>query len=97
MLAQHWQALDVDERALEQQIAKAARSDREARRLMEVPCVGPIIASTVLAKVPDATVFRSGTRFCSVDRADRSRSRYRRQASSRAHSPSRGTARCEPC
>src|SRR5260370_32609581 len=34
MLAQHWQALDVDERALEQQIAKAARSDREARRLI---------------------------------------------------------------
>src|SRR5258708_12758000 len=30
---------------------------------MEVPCVGPIIASTVLAKVPDATVFRSGRDF----------------------------------
>ncbi len=27
---------------------------------MEVPCVGPIIASTVLAKVADAKVFRSG-------------------------------------
>jgi transposase len=63
LLAKHWQTLDSDERALEQQIAKAARSDREARRLMEVPCVGPIIASTVLAKVPDATVFRSGRDF----------------------------------
>src|SRR6266496_5760944 len=63
LLAKHWQALDADERVLERQIAKAARSDREARRLMEVPGVGPIIASTVLAKVPDAKVFRSGRDF----------------------------------
>jgi transposase len=63
LLAKHWQALDTDERVLERQIAKAARADREARRLMAVPCVGPIIASTVLAKVPDAKVFRSGRDF----------------------------------
>jgi len=62
-LAKHWQALDADERALERQISKAARGDREARRLMEVPCVGPIIASTVLAKVADAKLFRSGRDF----------------------------------
>src|SRR6202047_3392337 len=63
LLAKHWQALDADERTLERQIAKAARADREARPYMEVPCVGPIIASTVLAKVPDAKVFRSGRDF----------------------------------
>jgi transposase len=63
VLARHWQALDADERALERQIAQAARCDRDARRLMEVPSVGPIIASTVLAKVPDAKVFRSGRDF----------------------------------
>jgi transposase len=63
VLAKHWQALDADERALEQQIAKAARQNQDARRLMEVPGVGPIIASTVLAKVPDAKLFRSGRGF----------------------------------
>jgi len=63
LLAKHWQALDADERVIERQITKAARADGEARRLMEVPCVGPIIASTVLAKVPDARVFRSGRNF----------------------------------
>jgi transposase len=63
LLARHWQALDTDERALERQITKAARGDRQARRLMEVPGVGPIIASTVLAKVPDARVFRSARDF----------------------------------
>jgi transposase len=63
LLAEHWEALDADERELEQQIAKAARGDAKARRLMEVPGVGPIIASTVLAKVPDASLFRSGRDF----------------------------------
>src|SRR5881392_2378340 len=63
MLANHWVALDADERVLERQIAKAARCDRDAKRLMDVPSVGPMIASTVLAKVPDARVFRSGRDF----------------------------------
>jgi transposase len=63
VLVEQWQALDAEERALERQIVKAARNDRQARRLMEVPGVGPIIASTVLAKVPDAKVFRSGRDF----------------------------------
>jgi len=63
LLAQHWQALDADERGLERQITKAARCDRDARRLMAVPSVGPMIATTVLAKVPDAKVFRSGRDF----------------------------------
>jgi transposase len=63
LLARQWQELDAAERLLEQQIAKAAHADREARRLMAVPTVGPMIASTVLAKVPDARMFRSGRDF----------------------------------
>ena len=63
VLAQHWQALDADERALERKIKQAAHADHDARRLMAVPSVGPIIASTALAKVPDATIFRSGRDF----------------------------------
>jgi transposase len=63
VLARQWQGLDAEARVLERQIMKAARSDGEARRLMEVPSVGPIIASTVLAKVPDAKAFRSGRDF----------------------------------
>lgn len=63
VLAQQWQALDVEERGLERQIAQAARADADARRLMQAPCVGPIIASTVLAKVGDARVFRTARGF----------------------------------
>jgi len=97
LLAQHWQALDADERVLERQIAKSARCDGDARRLMEVPSVGPIIASTVLAKVPDAKVFRLRPRLRGLDRAlDRSRSRHRRKHRPGA-SPNRETACCGHC
>lgn len=63
LLARQWEALDAAERALERQITAAARADQDARRLMEVPCVGPIIASAVLAKVPDAHVFETARDF----------------------------------
>jgi transposase len=63
VLARQWEALNAAERALEQQITRAAKADREARRLMAVPCVGPMIASAVLAKVPDPRMFRSGRDF----------------------------------
>lgn len=63
LLARQWEALDAAERALQRQIAAAARADQDARRLMEVPSVGPIIASAVIAKVPDAHVFSTGRDF----------------------------------
>src|ERR1044071_459497 len=63
MLARQWQALDEAERMLERQIKQAAAGDPNARRLMEVPSVGPIIASAALAKVADPHVFRSGRDF----------------------------------
>jgi transposase len=63
LLARQWQGLDAAERALEREIARAALADPDARRLMQVPCVGPITASAVLAKVPDASVFRTARDF----------------------------------
>jgi transposase len=63
VLARQWQALDEAERMLERQIKQAAAADPDARRLMEVPSVGPIIASAALAKVADPHVFGSGRDF----------------------------------
>ena len=63
LLARQWNELDVAERALEKQITRTANADREAQRLMAVPTVGPMIASTVLAKVPNPGMFRSGRDF----------------------------------
>jgi transposase len=62
-LARHWQALSADIAALEKRIVQAARADEAARRLMEIPGVGPIGASAIVAAVPDARLFRSGRGF----------------------------------
>ena len=62
-LARHWQALDADIAALERVIIKTTRSDPAAHRLMAIPGVGPIVASAVLATVPEIKAFRSGRGF----------------------------------
>jgi transposase len=63
MLAQQWEAQNAQVCKLEAQIVGAARSDAVARRLMQIPGVGPIGASAILAAVPDASVFRSARDF----------------------------------
>jgi transposase len=63
VLAGQWQALDAQVRALELQIVRGVREDEAARRLTAVPCVGPIIASAMVASVGDARAFRSGRGF----------------------------------
>ena len=63
LLAQQWERLDAAERALEGKIKKAALADQAARRLIEVPTVGPITASATVAKVTDVRVFRTARDF----------------------------------
>jgi transposase len=62
-LARHWERLTADIEALETRIVHAVRADEAARRLMEIPGIGPIGASAILAAVPDARQFRSGRGF----------------------------------
>jgi transposase len=59
-LARQWEGLDADIQALDRRIIAAARHNEAARRLMEIPGVGPISASAILATVGDARQFRSG-------------------------------------
>jgi transposase len=63
LLAVQWEKLDDAVRKLEGQIVRAVRTDETARRLTEVPTVGPITASAILAKVSDPRAFRSGRDF----------------------------------
>lgn len=63
LLAVQWESVDGAVRELERQIARTAREDAAARRLMEIPGVGPIGASAVIAKVADAGAFRSARDF----------------------------------
>lgn len=63
ILADEIEAIDRRIAAIDERITAAAREDETARRLMTIPGVGPIIAATIRARVPDPSVFRSGRHF----------------------------------
>ncbi|MHB8348551.1 MAG: IS110 family RNA-guided transposase [Acidiferrobacterales bacterium] len=59
-LAAHLQALDREAAELEAQIVRWHRQNAESRRLAEIPGIGPITASALVASVGDAKRFRNG-------------------------------------
>ncbi len=63
VLAAELAAIDRRIAALETEIVTRTRTDPVARRLATIPGVGPIIASRIMATVPDPSVFRSGRDF----------------------------------
>ena len=50
-------------RELDREIARRAREDADARRLMTIPGIGPITATAILALAPPAETFRKGRDF----------------------------------
>ena len=56
---------DLDERiaALDREIARRAREDEVARRLMTIPGIGPITATAIAAIAPPAETFAQGRDF----------------------------------
>jgi transposase len=63
VLARQWEGQNAQACRLESEIVRATRSDAVARRLMQIPGVGPIGASAILAAVPDASLFKSARDF----------------------------------
>lgn len=63
LVAQQWEVQDAQICKLDAEIVGAARSDAQARRLMQIPGVGPIGATAIGATVPDARVFKSARDF----------------------------------
>jgi transposase len=62
-LARQWKTLNGEVSALEKRIVRAAKENEAARRLMDIPGIGPIGASAIVAAVPDPHVFRSARNF----------------------------------
>jgi transposase len=56
-------ALDDQVRELDREIARRAREDADARRLMTIPGIGPITATAILAFAPPPENFRKGRDF----------------------------------
>ena len=63
LLALQWEQVDMAVRELDRRIARVAREQAAAQRLMGIPGVGPLGATAVLAKVADVSVFGSARDF----------------------------------
>lgn len=59
-LAGHIRTLDGELAELDRRLRELSRTDPACRALIEVPGIGPIIATALVATVPDARAFRSG-------------------------------------
>jgi transposase len=62
-LARQWRALQAETLALDRELQAQARHDADARRLMQIPNVGPVIAHAVIAAVGDGRQFASARDF----------------------------------
>ena len=59
-LARQWESVDRAVRKLDAEIAASLKDSPRARRLMQVPTIGPIGASAIEAHLPNPWVFKSG-------------------------------------
>jgi len=81
-LCRQWAALDAAVRELDLRIAREAQANETARRLMDVPGIGPVSAHALVAGVADATLFKSGRDFAAwLGLTPRQASSGKRQAS----------------
>jgi transposase len=95
-LARHWQALEEDIQALERQIVAALRNNEPGRRIMQIPGVGPLTASAVIASVGDMRQFRSGRSFAAWLGLTRA-STTAEPSAAQAGSQNRASAICAAC
>jgi transposase len=63
VMIDHIKALDARIDGFDREIAKRAKEDTDARRLVTIPGVGPVIATAMLALAPPAQSFNSGRDF----------------------------------
>jgi transposase len=63
MLVDEIQAVDVRIAELDRRMKDAARTNEACRRLVEVPGIGPLIATAIVTAVPDDQRFSSGRHF----------------------------------
>jgi transposase len=65
VLAGQLEVLDIQLGKIEKQLRTWHRENERSRRLASMPGMGPIGAMTMVLRVPDPTVFRSGRHFAS--------------------------------
>jgi transposase len=63
LLVEQLRSLDERVALLDRELARRAREDAEAKRLMTIPGIGPITATALVALVPTAQAFKRGRDF----------------------------------
>ncbi|WP_192384195.1 IS110 family transposase [Mesorhizobium silamurunense] len=63
LVVEQLRSLDEKVAMLDREIARRARNDAEAKRLMTIPGIGPISATAVAALAPSAKTFKRGRGF----------------------------------
>ena len=59
-LREEWKTLEVDIARVEEEIEQLAAHDDACRRLTEIPGVGPLVATALVAAVGNASTFAKG-------------------------------------
>ena len=62
-LAAQWRGVRAQIQMLDRHLRGLARENAEARRLMKIPCVGPVTAHAVVAAIGDGKQFRTARDF----------------------------------
>jgi transposase len=63
MITENLQAVQSQVSALDQEIARRAKANEMAKRLMTIPGIGPVAATALVALAPAANTFRRGRDF----------------------------------
>ncbi|ESX08387.1 hypothetical protein X768_23250 [Mesorhizobium sp. LSJC265A00] len=77
LLVEQLRSLDEKMALLDREIARRAKEDTEARRLMTIPGIGPITATALAALAPSAQTFKRGRDFAPLPQGRRRASSLR--------------------
>src|SRR5262245_5148359 len=89
VLARQYSAISAELGSIQKGILAWHRSCEASRRLEEIPGIGPIVATALVAEIGDWKVFGFGTRSCRLDRVGAQAAHDRRQGPARRHHQAR--------
>src|SRR5262249_59860277 len=60
---QEWKQIEIDVRAITDEIERISNDDARCRRLRQIPGFGPLISTATVAAIGNASAFRAGRGF----------------------------------
>ena len=85
VLARQHSAIGIEIASIDKNIMALHRASEASRRLAEIPGIGPIVATALVAEIGDWKAFEFGTQSCGLDRAGAEAMQHRRQGEARPH------------